>query len=136
MKKILLLIYSTFYILHSSFSQIPNWEWAKSGLSPDNAEGWSVAADLSNNAYVCGFYQTNLVFSPYVLSAVGSYEAFIAKYDANGNIKWAKSSTGTANSQATALGVSTDASGNSYLAGSFSGTVSFGSNTLASSGNG
>src|SRR5262249_11831889 len=57
---------------------------------------------------------------------------FVAKYDANGVLLWAKNFGGTGADSATRVGA--DPVGNIYVAGYFSGTVAFGTITLTSAG--
>jgi hypothetical protein len=91
--------------------------WAKSaGTGGD--DGYSVAVDASGNAYVGGsFFSTKIAFGSITLSNEGAGDIFIAKYDANGNVLWAKRSGG--NSDDRALSVAADASGNVYATGYF-----------------
>ncbi|MFA4852315.1 MAG: SBBP repeat-containing protein [Bacteroidales bacterium] len=106
--------------------------WAKSagGTSDDLAN--SVAVDSSGNTYLAGrFRSPTITFGSTTLTNAGVNHAdiFLAKYDANGNVLWAKSSGGTGNDWANSVAV--DASGNTYLTGVFiSPTITFGSTTL------
>ncbi len=108
--------------------------WAKSagGTSTDYAS--SVAVDASGNTYVTGaFYRPSFIFVHSTLSNAGNYDIFLAKYDANGNVLWAKSAGGTGSDEAYSVAV--DASGNTYVAGYFkSSTITFGSDTLTNAG--
>jgi hypothetical protein len=109
--------------------------WAKSegGTSIDQA--YSVAVDASGNSYVVGFfYSPTITIGSYTLTNAGFDDLFLAKYDANGNVLWAKSAGGTGYDWPYCIAV--DASGNSYVAGAFySSTITFGSYTLTNAGN-
>jgi hypothetical protein len=96
--------------------------------------GNSVSNDNSGNAYVCGSYDSTMVIGNYTLTAAtGTNNAFIAKFDANGNVLWAKNSNGTMSDAAN--GISTDAAGNSYITGNFiSPLISFGTLSLTNTG--
>jgi hypothetical protein len=109
--------------------------WAKSGgdtYQMDNMN--SVAVDASGNAYVAGeFYNPTINFGLFTLTnsddTVYSSDFFLIKYDANGNVQWAKSAVGAYEDIASSVAV--NASGNIYLAGWFdSPTLSFGYITL------
>ena len=111
-----------------------NVHWAKSACGTETDQALSVAVDVSGNIYMAGyFWSTTLIFGSYTLTNVGKYDIFLTKYDANGNVLWAKSAGGAEEEQA--LSVAVDVSGNAYVAGIFgSSTISFGSTTLTNAG--
>jgi hypothetical protein len=116
------------------FAQTPNWQWAKSAGST-NSEGSScVATDNAGNSFVTGyFYSPSIVFGTYTLTNNGFYDVFLVKYDASGNVLWAKSFGGIYDD--VGYSVATDVNGNVILVGSFfSPTLSIGSNTLINNG--
>ena len=104
--------------------------WAKNANGASYDWGVSVTVDASGNSYAAGgFMSPTLTFGSTILVSEGGEDMFLAKYDENGNVLWAKSAGGTANEDAAS--VITDASGNSYVAGKFySSTITFGSFTL------
>ena len=108
--------------------------WAKSFGGMNYDEATSVAVDASENIYITGrFSSPTLTFGSTTLTNVGSSDIFVVKYDANGNVIWAKSAGGTSNDKAYSVAV--DVSGNSYLTGFFwSTTLNFGTTTLTNSG--
>lgn len=66
--------------------------WAAAAIT--NASfiyGTCVATDDSCNVYVSGSFQDSIYFTPYIKigNNSGMYNAFLAKYDSNGNCKWA-----------------------------------------------
>ncbi len=107
-----------------------NLIWAKSegGVNSENAN--SVATDNLGSAYIVGSFKSyNFAFGNTTLVSAGSYDAFIVKYDINGNEVWAKSTGG--NSDEEGYSLTTDSFGNLYDVGIFGGqTIVFGSNTL------
>ena len=106
--------------------------WAKSaggpgGFSGGTNIGYSVSADASGNAFVTGYFSGSpLTFGTIILSKTGSaFDIFIAKYDSNGNILWAKNAGGANDDKG--YSVSADPIGNVFVTGSFkSPTISFG----------
>ncbi|KAA9325025.1 SBBP repeat-containing protein [Adhaeribacter soli] len=108
--------------------------WAKSqyGYSVNDI-GHAIARDASGNSYVTGFFSGNAVFGTTNLTGSGGSNVFVAKYDPSGNLLWVKRGGGTGVD--IGRGIAVDASGNSYVIGYFSGTATFGSTTLTSSGN-
>lgn len=117
-------------------AQSPNWQWAKSIGGSDWDEAHSLTVDATGNTYIAGYFQsTSLIFGSTTLTNVGGGDIFFAKYDALGNVLWAKSAGGTGSDWANSIVV--DAIGNTYIAGGFdSPTLSFGATTLTNSGSG
>src|SRR4051812_42014328 len=121
----------------SLFAQAPNWQWTRTDMAGGNYgnEGFCVATDLNGNVFVTGWIQSPVVsFGPFSLNntSVGHSDIFLTKYDANGNVLWAKSAGGTENDRA--YSVATDAAGNVFIAGCFySPAIIFGADTLVNS---
>ncbi len=108
--------------------------WAKSvgGLSADY--GNAVALDVSGNVYVTGSFSSPVIsFGTYTLTNVGSSDVFLAKYNTNGNVLWAKSAGGISDDYG--ISVALDTSGNAFVTGNFySPNVTFDSDTLTYNG--
>jgi hypothetical protein len=111
-------------------AQTPNWQWAKSdgGTSTDASDG--VCTDASGNVFITGlFLSSTITFGTTTLTNAGSTDIFIVKYDATGNVLWAKSAGGAYGERGQS--VCTDASGNVFITGHFySPTITFGTITL------
>ncbi|HWY12561.1 MAG TPA: hypothetical protein VN026_14610, partial [Bacteroidia bacterium] len=111
--------------------------WAKKcsiTTSTGFADAWSVSADQNGNPFITGAYTGSVVtFGTYTLTNSGNQDIFLAKYDVNGNLQWAKSAGGTGNE--TSCSVHADMNGNSFITGNFnSPTLAFGTTTLTNSG--
>lgn len=135
--RIFLFLFIAFTYIFKSNGQVPNWVWAKSagGNSYDLAN--SVSTDESGNILIAGFFQSSsITFGSIVLTndtTDGSADIFIVKYDAGGNIQWAKSGGGSLGDRAFSLTI--DTSGNIYMAGSFhSDSIIFDSAVLKNAG--
>jgi hypothetical protein len=132
MKSILLLVVlNLFYLLdNNSFAQSPDWLWAKSAGGVGHDCGNHVAVDGSGNVCVSGWFSSiAITFGSFTLTNAGNNDMFIVKYDADGNVIWAKSAGGTADDAGNSVTV--DNSGYIYVSGWFySPSISFGSNTL------
>ncbi len=111
-------------------AQTPDWAWAKSAGGTDDDRGKSVCTDVSGNVFMAGnFRSPTITFGTTTLTNAGCYDIFIAKYDATGNVLWAKSAGGTSCDYGKS--VCTDVSGNVFMAGNFiSPTITFGTTTL------
>jgi hypothetical protein len=85
--------------------------WAKTAGGELLDQGYDIATDTIGNSYVVGAIQTNgiypaVTFDTITLTGHGDYDWFIAKYDANGSVLWAKNAGGTGGD--IAYGVSLD----------------------------
>ena len=107
-----------------------NFVWARScgGTGADSAGGLGV--DAAGNIFVTGVFRGNALFGSIPLTSSGQGEIFTAKYDGNGNCLLARSYGGVGEDAGDAL--ATDAAGNTYIAGEFSGTATFGTSNLVS----
>ncbi len=132
------IVYGSLDIFLVKYNANGNVLWAKSVGGQGDEEATSVAVDASGNAYVTGIFDSStLTFGSYTLTNVSMSEndIFLAKFDVNGNVLWAKSAGGTYPANASANSVAVDVSGNAYITGSFqSSTIIFGSDTLTSAG--
>ncbi|MEP3118143.1 MAG: SBBP repeat-containing protein, partial [Alphaproteobacteria bacterium] len=101
--------------------------WAKNVSGTSGDEGYSISVDSSGNSYVTGFFQGTADFDPGAgttdLTSAGGSDVFIAKYNSDGALVWAKNVGGTSYDQGQSISV--DSSGNSYVTGYFQGTADF-----------
>ncbi|MDD4223506.1 MAG: T9SS type A sorting domain-containing protein [Candidatus Cloacimonetes bacterium] len=111
-----------------------NWLWAAGGGGSGNESGMDIAVDSAGNSYVTGNFYATATFGPHTLMSYGTDDIFAAKLDSAGNWLWAVKAGGTTYDYA--HGIATDSGGNSYLAGVFEGTATFGPHTLSSGGSG
>ncbi|MEP3118082.1 MAG: SBBP repeat-containing protein, partial [Alphaproteobacteria bacterium] len=115
--------------------------WAKNSGGTDFDIGYSIEVDSSGNSYVTGYFQGTVDFDPGAgttnLTSAGVKDVFIAKYNSDGTLDWAKNVGGT--SDDVSYSISVDSSGNSYVTGIFQGTADFdpgaGTTNLTSAGN-
>ncbi len=109
--------------------------WAKTsdGTVWDMAWGLGIATDGNRNVLVTGrMFSPTLIFGSDTLTSQGTSNIFTVKYDANGNVLWARSTDGTSSNAGN--GITADISGNTYVTGSFGTPITFGAFTLTSSG--
>lgn len=63
--------------------------------SGGNVDEGGVAVDLGGNVYVSGAFDTNLNFGSGIsLASLGSYDAFVARFNSSGQIQWARQAGG------------------------------------------
>jgi hypothetical protein len=117
------------WVAQYSSSGALNWIHTGGGNLGDYAH--SLACD-GNFVYIAGEIEgaNNLITFPgstVTLTAIGSNDAFLAKYDLSGNLLWARSAGGTDNDKA--LGVTYDNAGNVFISGFFTNSATFGGST-------
>jgi hypothetical protein len=91
--------------------------------------GWSLAVTPDDGVVVAGDLEGGAVFGPgeanetTLHSVDGSTDAYVARYDAEGRLLWARSAGGPETDSVYAVGC--DAEGRVRLAGTFAGTLTF-----------
>ncbi|MFN8359838.1 MAG: SBBP repeat-containing protein [Candidatus Kapaibacterium sp.] len=108
-----------------------NFKWAQK-IGESNADlGNSILTDVSGNVYITGSFRGVCDFDAgpdsVKLSSKGSStyssDIFVMKVDSTGKLQWARSMGGTGDDHGTSL--ATDAQGNVYTAGTFTGIADF-----------
>ncbi len=110
-----------------------NIVWAKRWGNTGNDKALSVAVAENGDCFITGYFSETISIGSTQLSSSGSRDIFIAKINSNGNVQWAKKAGGNGDDKG--LGISLDRNGNIYIAGSFTHSASFGSISIANSGN-
>ena len=102
-------------------------QWIQQAGAVGKSQGSAIAVDRHGNCLVTGYYDSLALFGTNIVSTVGFYDLFLAKYDPRGNLVWVHNTTSSAINGAS---VATDADGNGYVTGSFIGPASFGDMAL------
>ena len=120
----LLIILVTLLLCNLAASaQIFNWAKSIGGNVTSNG----IAVDANGGSYITGWFLGTATFGNIQLSTKYNYiNFFVAKYDAGGNVLWAKQAQQETNSYSVGEGVSVDANGNTYISGKLLGVVNFG----------
>lgn len=126
MKTIKLLFTLVFFTFSFSASFGQSWLWAKQGQCDNGVgygDGFGVTVDNSHNGIISGTIYNGAIFS------FGSYTfggtTYLAKYDPNGNVLWAKGSSGygEVNNNGAYNIVATDKSNNIFMVGMFQDSI-------------
>ncbi len=120
-----------FTLILGNIATAQELKWAKSAGGTGFEEIIGITIDDAGNSFVCGYYEASTTFgateaNETILISPGSSSIFIAKYDENGLLVWAKSAGGS--SFDTAEDIALDGTGNIYITGFFSGSATFGLN--------
>lgn len=116
------------------------WAISDGGTKDDYAYG--ICMDQAGNVFVTGYFNSpSLAIGPSTLvnisTTINAPDAFVAKYDPNGNALWGRSGdAGPTQDYARAYGIGSDPSGNVYIAGYFgnNSSVSFDGHTIQANG--
>jgi len=130
--RIILLSFLLIVFSAALFSQAPEWQWATQAGGSGNDAGNGIAIDENGNNYVTGNFIYNVTFGSFILTSNGVNDIFVTKLDSDGNFIWAAQSSG--NDWITSLGIAIDNNGNSYVTGSFIGTINFGLYSITTNG--
>ena len=103
------------------------WALRAGGASTD--DGYAIDVDASGNSYITGYFNGTATFgaggaTATTMTSDGDSDIFLARYDSTGALVWAKQAGGT--SRDISNRVYADASGNSYISGTFEDTAIFG----------
>jgi len=101
------------------------WGWGGLGGFTGSTVGYAVALDASGNIYVTGYYTDTTDFDPQPgppdnRTSNGGADAFLMKFDNNGNYKWTRTWGGTGADAG--LDARCDSSGNVVVSGNYSQT--------------
>lgn len=113
----------------AKFDTEGQFEWVSQAGEVGETQGAAVSVDPHGNCLVAGYFDLLATFGSHSLFSAGFYDLFLAKYDPQGNVLWARN-TETSNA-ISAAGVATDGAGNAYLTGTFFGPAQFGALSLA-----
>lgn len=92
-----------------------------------NTEAVAVAIDPAGNIFMAGYYTDSVTFGSTTLVNAAPFgsNVFLVKYNASGNVVWAKDSHGLGGNDI-ATSIATDGSGNIFVSGAYtSSTISF-----------
>ncbi|MCB0567342.1 MAG: SBBP repeat-containing protein, partial [Phaeodactylibacter sp.] len=108
--------------------------WARRGGGDGNDRGYGITTDVDGNVYVTGWFEDTAIFGNTQLISTGGEDVFVVKYNAEGEVLWARKGGGALNDRGYAI--TTDAAGNVHITGTFEGAVAFGSTMFTSIGYG
>jgi len=112
-----------------------SWVWAKAAV---NDTGWldpyDLTTDTAGNIYETGLFNGKVTIGTQVLNTISpNFDAFIIKYDNNGNAIWAISPVVTG--QAYGISIATNDSGNVCVTGYYTGSLRIGTFNFPNSSN-
>lgn len=106
------------------------YQWAVTGGGSGSDRAESIKVDAQGNSYITGFFYNTATFGTANVTSAGAQDVFVAKYNSAGVLQWLVSGGGAGAD--IGHGITVDNSGNVIITGEFSGTATFGSQTLTS----
>jgi hypothetical protein len=116
---------STVDIFLAKFNALDQCEWVRQVGGDDNDYPEGMAVDSLGYCYITGWFASSkLGFGTDSLTntSSGFAEVFVAKYDPDGTLEWAKSAAGASGGTDKSYSVAIDKQGNCYIAGDFNST--------------
>jgi len=114
-----------YFLVSTASAQTLSWAKKMGGTQEEYVA--AVSTDAQSNVYLTGYFNGTADFDPGAainnLVSAGSSDIYVCKITSSGDFSWAVSVGGTGSDKASA--VASDAAGNVYVAGFFSGTVDF-----------
>src|SRR5437667_314462 len=90
------------------FAQETHWAKRAGGTAAD--QGYGIAVGSSGNSYVTGAFSGSATFgsgeaNQTILTAAGGTDIFVAKYNSDGTLAWAKKAGGTGADQGNGIAI-------------------------------
>ncbi len=119
-----------FDLFIAKFNMFGNLMWLKSAGGANKDISTDISTDEFGNAVITGlFFSSSISFGSTTLSHEhASDDIFVVKYDSSGKVDWAKSIGGSSYQYSNSI--ATDNTGNIYITGEFSNSISIGDITL------
>ncbi len=106
--------------------------WSRVGTGPATDYGLGVATDGKGNSFLTGEFTDTFKLGGEELHSRGATDVYVAKFDANGALRWITQGGGDKGDNAYTMVC--DTQGNLYLGGSFGGTAKFSGASITSGG--
>ena len=115
------------FVLKLNTSGVFQWVKTYGGTLTDI--GYGIAVDSSSNVHITGSFRGTVDFGGGdITSAASSSDIFVLKLNSSGVFQWVKTYGGTSNEYG--YDIALDSSGNTYITGTFLGTVDFGGGNI------
>ena len=115
------------FVLKLNTSGVFQWVKTYGGTLTDI--GYGIAVDSSSNVHITGSFRGTVDFGGGdITSAASSSDIFVLKLNSSGVFQWVKTYGGTLNDFG--YDIALDSSGNTYITGTFLGTVDFGGGNI------
>ncbi len=121
-------------IFIANYSNVGNFHWVKRAGGEGEDRAYDIISGPDGSTYFTGLFNGKAFFGDHDIMCSSLLGTFVAKMNAGGNFQWVKKGTGGANDYARGYGISMDGEGYVYSTGTFSGSMTFGEQTVEASG--
>lgn len=121
-------------IFIANYSNVGNFHWVKRAGGEGEDRAYDIISASDGSTYFTGLFNGKAFFGNHDVNSTSLLSTFVAKMNAGGSFLWVKNGTGGANDYARGFGISMDGEGYVYCTGAFSGTLTFGEQTVHASG--
>ena len=116
----------------AKYDALGNLSWAISPVGTGSEGVTKLAIDSNGDLLAFGSFSTDITLGATTYTSAGSTDLVLMKYNAVGTVSWAKQMGGA--NMDLGYGIALDSQDNILLTGGFSGTATFGGNTLTTAG--
>lgn len=128
--------YNEIFIAKYDAAGTLQWVKAASGGGHYGNNSYGIALDAAGNAYITGTFSGSAIFNNKKLTAPGTANMFVAKYDAAGNLQWIQQANGNGyENQVTGNDISINQAGELVVTGQVVNMADFGGRSLSGTGN-
>ena len=121
-------------IFIANYSNEGNFHWVKRAGGEGEDRAYDIISASDGSTYFTGLFNGKAYFGEHDINCTSLLGTYVAKMNAGGNFLWVRKGHGGANDYARGFGISMDGEGYVYSTGAFSGSLTFGEQTVAASG--
>jgi hypothetical protein len=120
-------------IFIASYDSSGLFRWVKQAGSNGNEVCAGIITNTGGDSFITGWFSETSDFDNFSVTSAGSYDMFVAKYDASGAVKWVSRGGGPSDDYGNRITLAND--GGVCIGGSFRETIWVGDHQLTSLGN-
>lgn len=121
-------------IFIANYSNTGNFHWVKRAGGEGEDRAYDIISGPDGSTYFTGLFNGKAFFGDHDIMSYSLLSTYVAKMNAGGQFLWVRKGSGGANDYARGFGISMDGEGYVYSTGTFSGSLTFGEQTVEASG--